>query len=128
MPDPDQCISEGLFEDTAVAVTGGAAEEVTVVVALGFERSCSALTGHDPVVMRFLGIFGANIVFRHVSEDAQRFLLTLFDQAHARVIFPRSKRKFGLIGSVIVLLVHKGPGVGDNTPEQIWPKPAHAQR
>src|SRR6267143_2922931 len=82
-PDPDECIRQRLLKNAPVAVTRRKGENESVVVTLCLERSRSALAGHYPVVMGFLQIFRSNIVFGHVREDAQRFLLAVFDQLHA---------------------------------------------
>jgi hypothetical protein len=42
-PDPDEGVGQSLFEDAAVAVARGEAEDVGVIVAFGLERSGGAL-------------------------------------------------------------------------------------
>ena len=87
-PRPHKRIRECLLENAAVAVTRGKAEYEAVVVTFGLERSRGAFAGHHPVVMGFLRVFRAKIVFGHVGEDARRLLLTGFNELHARMIFP----------------------------------------
>src|SRR5207244_342081 len=87
-PNPRQRIGQGLLENTTVAVTCAEAEDEAVVVTFGFQRRRRALAGHDPVVMSFLGIFRTQIVFRHVSEDAQWLPRTVLNQFHSRMVFP----------------------------------------
>src|SRR5438874_1004693 len=79
-PDPHERIRQCLLEDAAVTVARGQAEDEAVVVALGFERGRGAFARHHPIVMGFLRIFRAKIVFGHVGEDAQWLLLTIFNE------------------------------------------------
>src|SRR6266568_1778528 len=124
-PNPHQRIGQGLLENATVAVTCAEAEDETVVVPFGFQRRRRALAGYDPVVMSFLGVIGTQIVFRDVSEDAQRFPGTVLNQFHAGMIFPGAQRIFGFLRSIVVLLIHKRSGISDQTPEPIGPEPAH---
>src|SRR5437868_8078206 len=82
-PDPDECVRQRLIKDATIAVASRAAENESMVVTLCLQCSGGTLARHDPVVMRFLGVFGANIVFGYVGEDAQRLLLSILDQLHA---------------------------------------------
>src|ERR1051325_10526463 len=127
-PDPDERVGQCLLEHTAVTMSGAAAENKAVMVALRLESGGGAFAGHDPVVMSLLGIFGAQIVLRDMSEDAQWFFLTLLDEFHARVIFPRAQRVFGLLRGIVILLIDERAGIGDDTTEQVRPKPRHRQR
>ena len=73
-PEPPEPI-----ENPVVTMTRSEAEDKSVVIALGFERLGRTLPGHHPIVMSFLGITGAQVVFRYMREDSQRFLLAVFD-------------------------------------------------
>src|SRR5947207_12995337 len=71
-PHPHERVRECLLENAAVAVARGQAEYEAVVVTLGLERGRRAFGGHNPVVMGFLGIFRAKVVYGMVREDAER--------------------------------------------------------
>src|SRR5947208_8906692 len=77
-PHPHERVRQCLLENAAVAVACGEAEYEALVVTLGFECSRGAFTRHHPVVMGSL----AKIVFGHMSEDAQRLFLTVFNELH----------------------------------------------
>src|SRR5258706_9164885 len=62
-PDPDECVGQGLLEDATVTVARSKREDEAVMVTLGPKRSRGAVAGHDPVVMGFLRIARAQIVF-----------------------------------------------------------------
>src|SRR5438874_10918953 len=85
-PHPHERIRQCLLEDAAVAVARGKAKYEAVVVTLGLKCSHRAFAGHYPVVMGFLGIFRAIIVFGHMAKDTQWLLLALFNELHAGVI------------------------------------------
>src|SRR5881296_2627376 len=74
-PHPHERIRQCLLENAAVAVAGGEGKYEAVVVTPGFECSRGAFAGHHPIVMGFLRIVRAKIVFGNMREDAQRFLL-----------------------------------------------------
>src|SRR5436190_23230033 len=63
-----------------------------------------------------------------MSEDAQRLLRTRLNQFHAGMVFPGAQRIFGFLWRIVVLLVHKGAGIGDDATEPIGPEPPHRQR
>src|SRR5258706_301431 len=96
-----------------VAVAGAEAENETVTITFRLQRCGGAFASHDPVVMGFLGIFWAEIVFGDVSKDAQRLLRTILNQFHARMIFPGAERIFGFLRGIVILLIHKGAGIRD---------------
>ena len=75
--------------------------------------------------MGFLGIVFAKIVFGHVREDAQWFLLAGFNQFHPGMILPRAERVFGFLRCVVVLLINECAGISNDAAEQVWPEPAH---
>src|SRR5439155_20037950 len=114
-----------LLKNTAVAVARSKAEYEAVIVTFGLKGSRGALAGHHPVVMGFLRIFRAKIVFGHMGEDAQRLLLTVFNELHAGMVFPRAKLIFGFLRRVVILLIDEGAGIGDQSAEPVRPKPAH---
>src|SRR5207253_7992140 len=87
-PDPDERIRQCLLENAAVAVARAKAKYEALIVTFRLERRCGPFTRHHPVVMGFLRIFRAQIVFGHVREDAQWLLLTAFNELHAGMIFP----------------------------------------
>src|SRR5881396_3253220 len=86
-PHPHERIRECLLENAAVTVARGKAKDESVVVTLGLERGRRAFAGHHPVVMGLLRIFRAKVVFGDVREDAQRFLLAVFNELHAGMVF-----------------------------------------
>src|SRR5258708_26010086 len=124
-PDPDECIGQGLLENAAVTMASAEAEHETLGVTFGFQSRRRALASHDPIVMSFLRIFWAQVVFRDVSEDPQRLPLAILNQFHVRMIFPGAQRIFRYLRRVLVLLSDKGAGIGDDTAEPIGPEPAH---
>src|SRR5882724_1257115 len=79
-PHPNQRVRQRLLEHLPIAVLRRSAEDVTVVVALGFQGRGSPFVGHHPIVIGFLWIVRPNIVLRDVREDPQRLLLAGFDQ------------------------------------------------
>src|SRR5206468_6781615 len=56
------------------------------------------------------------------------FLLAVFNELHAGMVFPRAERVLGFLCRVVVLLIDECAGIGDQTTKQIGPKPAHRQR
>src|SRR5258706_13674796 len=116
-PGPDERVGQSLVKDAAIAMAGSEGENESVVVTLCFERRRGSLAGHHPVVMSVLRIVRAIIVFGDVGEDAQRLFLTVFDQLHAGVIFPRAERIFDFLGRVVVLLIDEGAGIADEATE-----------
>ena len=63
VPNPNECIGQGLLEYATVTVSGPASENKALVVTFRFQRGRSALARHHPVVMSLLGIIGTQIVF-----------------------------------------------------------------
>jgi len=128
LPHPNQGVGERCVEDRLVAVIRGAAEHVPVIVALSGQLLGGAFVRHDPVVIRILGVFVAEVVLGDVRKDAQRFLFAVADQVHAAVIFPRAERIFGFVGCVVVLLVDECSRIRDQSAKQVGTKPADRQR
>ena len=60
-----------------------------------------------------------------MRENAERFFLTGLDEFHAGVIFPGAERIFCFFGSVVILLIDEGAGIGDDAAEKIGTKPGH---
>ncbi len=96
-----------MLEHPSVAVSGVTAEKVTVVVTFGLECGCSAVIGHDPVVVGLFGVLGSIVEFGNMSEDAQRLGFSSFYQSHAGMVFPGSQRIVGLLRGIVILLIDK---------------------
>ena len=124
-PDPDKRVGQGLLKNATVAVAGTEAVDEAMVVAFGGEGCVRAFAGHDPVVVGFFGVLGAEIVFGDVGEDAEGLGFAAFDEFHIRVVFPGTPRVFGLLGCIVVLLGNKGAGVGDDAAVPVGPEPPH---
>src|SRR5256885_11795806 len=120
-PQPHERIRQCLLENTAVAVARSKAEYEAVGVTLCLECSRGALAGHHPVMMGFLRVFRAKIVFGHMGEDAQRLLLTVFNELHAGVVFPRAQRAFGFLCRVVIMLIDEYAGIGDQKTKHVEP-------
>src|SRR4051812_40020708 len=82
-PNPNECICQRLLENPAIAVAGPEAENESVVVTFGRECRFRPLSRHDPVVMGVLRIIWAQILFRHMCENSQRLLVTVFNELHS---------------------------------------------
>jgi len=126
-PDPDKRVSQGLLEDAAVAVAGAKAVDEPVVVALGGECCVRAFAGHDPVVVGFFGVLGAEVIFGDVSEYAEGLGFAALNEFHIGVVFPGAPRVFGLFWCVVVLLGNEGAGIGDDAAVPVGPEPAHGE-
>src|SRR5690606_29520012 len=124
---PHQRICKGVFKYAAIAVAGVLAEHITVMVILSGQSIGSTYVRHHPVVIGFLRIICAKIILRNMRDDSQWFPLAVLDQLHARMIFPCAERIIGLLRSIVVLLINKSAGIGDETAEQIRTEPAHGQ-
>ena len=56
------------------------AEDKSLMIPFCFQCGCGALAGHDPIVVRVLRVFGAQIIFRDVRENPQGLWLAGLDQ------------------------------------------------
>jgi hypothetical protein len=86
-----------------------------------------ALAGHHPIVMGFLWVIRAEVVFGYVCEDAQGFRLAGFEELHARVIFPGPERILARLQRILVLSGNERAGISDYSSKEIGPEPAHGQ-
>src|SRR5262245_17701829 len=124
-PHPYQRVCKRLLEHFSITMICGAAEHVTEVITLGFQRSGRSLIGHDPVVICLLRIFGAKVILRYMQEDAQWLLVTVFNKFHTGMVFPCTERVTGFFRRVIVLLIDERTRVSDEATKQIGTEPAN---
>src|SRR5215471_12265080 len=108
-------------------MVGRTAKNEPVVITFGLECFCRAPAGHHPIVMSFFRVIRPKIVFGDVRENSQWLLLTVLEQLHSGVVFPRAKGILLRLWTIFVLLSNEGAGIGDQTAEQVQPKPAHTQ-